>query len=137
MALGAKLAHCLRPSDIVLLRGGLGAGKTTLARGIIRALCGNIPVPSPTYTLVQTYEAHGFDIWHFDLYRLEHESEIWELGVDDAFETAVCLMEWPQRIAPLLSGNELEISIDIGETTRIVTLKGPTHWKKRLAHVFT
>ena len=135
--LGEKLTPLLRLGDIVLLSGGLGAGKTTLARGIVRALCGDIDVPSPTYTLVQTYECSGFDIWHFDLYRLQHENEIWELGIEDAFENGVCLLEWPQRISGLLTGNELEILIEIGETTRTVTISGTEHWGDRLAHVIT
>jgi len=132
MALGAKIGAVLCAGDIVLLRGGLGAGKTTLARGLITALCGMQDVPSPTYTLVQTYTAPDFDIWHFDLYRLERESDVWELGIEEAFENGVCLIEWPERIEDLLSGGELCIEIEITGTGRTAIITGNHSWEARL-----
>lgn len=101
-ALGAKLAAVLRPGDLVTLSGGLGAGKTALARAIIRTLMGDprLDVPSPTFSLVQPYEAHGLRILHADLYRLLAEREAEELGLDDP--EAIVLVEWPER-APALA----------------------------------
>ncbi len=98
-ALGAVLALRLRPGDAVCLYGPLGAGKTTLARGLIRAFMGpDEEVPSPTFTLVQLYDGPDFPISHFDLYRLEQASEADELGLDEALEDGAVLIEWPQRL---------------------------------------
>ena len=103
-ALAARLARVLSPGDTVLLSGHLGAGKTHLARALIRALIGPggeaEPVPSPTFTLVQTYETARGEVWHADLYRLGERSEVDELGLDTAMGVAICLVEWPDRLAP-------------------------------------
>ena len=131
-ALGAALALVARGGDVLLLRGGLGAGKTTLARGFIMALTGEDEVPSPTYTLVQTYDGPGFDIWHFDLYRLENENDVWELGIEEAIEHNVCLIEWPGRIEGLLTGSELSIEISITEKGRAAVITGDEKWRQRL-----
>ncbi len=131
-ALGAKLAHLFSPGDVISLRGDLGAGKTSLARGAIRALCETDEVPSPTYTLVQTYDAPTFGIWHFDLYRLENPQDVWELGIEEALEEGVCLIEWPERIENLLSGAELNIYIAFDKTGRTATLSGNADWAERL-----
>ncbi len=131
-AQGAWLAELLRPGDIVLLRGNLGAGKTSFARGLIQALLKGAEVPSPTFTLVQTYKAPAFEIWHFDLYRLQNESEIWELGIEEALERGVCLIEWPQSIAGLLSGAELEIVLRFSGKGRVVKFFGNEKWEARL-----
>lgn len=83
----------------MLLSGPIGAGKSHLARSIIHTLLGaEVEVPSPTFTLVQTYDGPGFEIWHADLYRLSLPEEADELGLFDAFETALCLVEWPDRL---------------------------------------
>ena len=129
---GAELANLLRASDVVVLRGDLGAGKTSLARGTIEALCDVTEVPSPTYTLVQTYAAPKFDIWHFDLYRLEAPEDVWELGIEEALEDGVCLIEWPERIEALLSGAELNIEIKFADDGRTATLSGGPEWEARL-----
>ena len=100
--LGSKLIKVLNKGDVLAITGELGAGKTTLARGIIQAEKGNIEVPSPTYTLVQTYDMENFELWHCDMYRLETPSDAYELGLFDAFEDAVCVIEWPEKLGSLL-----------------------------------
>ncbi|KPQ06924.1 MAG: tRNA threonylcarbamoyl adenosine modification protein YjeE [Rhodobacteraceae bacterium HLUCCA12] len=97
----ARLAPMLRAGDVLLLEGPIGAGKTHFARALIQSLL-PVPedVPSPTFTLVQTYEGAAFEIWHADLYRLTHPDEAVELGLTEAFETALCLVEWPDRLGP-------------------------------------
>ena len=97
--LGARLARLLEPGDAILLEGGLGAGKTTLARGVIEALTGEKDAPSPTYTLVQPYETdQGLVLLHADLYRLEDPEELDELGLDEALDHGAALIEWPDRM---------------------------------------
>lgn len=98
---GAALGLALRPGDAVLLEGPLGAGKSALARAAIRARAGAGEVPSPTYTLVQTYEAPDAVLWHADLYRLSGPDEAAELGLDAAFAQDIALVEWPERLGPL------------------------------------
>ena len=132
MALGAWLAPYLRAADVVLLKGGLGAGKTTWARGLICSLLGDTEVPSPTYTLVQTYNAPDFEIYHFDLYRLKQENEIWELGIDEALDDGICVIEWPERIEGLLNGTELTIALNIKDDRRVAILTGNDEWEARL-----
>jgi len=102
--LGATLAERLRPGDVVALRGALGAGKTTLARAILRAAAGDpaLIVPSPTFTLVEVYETPRGPYWHFDLYRLETPEQVFELGWEEALAEGVVLIEWPERLGSLL-----------------------------------
>ena len=102
-ALAQSLSGRLKPGDVLLLSGHLGSGKSHFARALIRARLQTpeLPVPRPTFTLVQTYAAlDGAEIWHADLYRLGDPGELIELGLDDALETAICLIEWPDRMAP-------------------------------------
>jgi len=97
--LGAALARILRPGDALCLSGPLGAGKTELARGLIRALAGpEEEVPSPTFTLVQLYDTPGLPLAHFDLYRLEKPGEADELGLEEALIDGAAVIEWPQRL---------------------------------------
>jgi len=104
--LGEWLSTALRPGDVVLLHGQIGAGKSHLARALIRARLGRMEdVPSPTFTLVQTYATDEAEIWHADLYRLTQLDEITELGLEAAFETAICLIEWPERLGDLAPKN--------------------------------
>lgn len=126
--LGAILAKHLRAGDTVLLHGPIGAGKTHLARALIQARLGVAEdVPSPSFTLVQTYGADADEIWHADLYRLSHPDEVLELGLGDAFATAICLVEWPDRLGKLTPANALRITLsDEGEGRRAV-LSGETH----------
>lgn len=101
-ALAHKLSTALKGGDVLLLSGDLGAGKTHFARSLIQHLLAadglSEDVPSPTFTLVQTYHTAAVDIWHADLYRLTDGQELWELGLEEAFETAICLVEWPERL---------------------------------------
>ena len=118
---GARLARALAPGDAVMLSGGLGAGKSALARAVVRALLGapDAEVPSPSYTLVNVYETPRGEVWHADLYRLADMSETAELGLDDAFDTAIVLLEWPERLGAALPARRLEIALEIaGETAR-------------------
>ena len=102
--LAADVASVLKPGDLVTLSGDLGAGKTAFARALIRHLAGDeaLDVPSPTFTLVQTYALPRFAVVHADLYRVTHAGELAELGVDEAAENAVVLLEWPDRAAEVL-----------------------------------
>lgn len=121
-ALGLRLA----PGDCLLLEGEVGAGKTHFARCLIQALL-DIPedVPSPTYTLVQTYPGRHGEIWHADLYRLSDITEIEELGLLEAFETAICLVEWPDRLGDLTPPNALVLRLDAptGDDNRVLTFE--------------
>jgi tRNA threonylcarbamoyladenosine biosynthesis protein TsaE len=134
-ALGAALAPLLRPRDIVALRGDLGAGKTTLARGLIRALAGDnaLSVPSPTFTLVEIYDTPAGPLWHLDLYRLNAAEEAWELGIEQGFAEAIVLIEWPQRLGDLLPPKRLDLSLAVDGEERRATLRGPGDWAQRLA----
>lgn len=114
--LGTWLADRLRAGDCLLLSGPIGAGKSHLARALIRARLGRFEdVPSPTFTLVQTYQA-DVEIWHADLYRLSHPDEVLELGLDEAFSTAICLIEWPDRLGKLAPKNAVLVTLStLGE----------------------
>jgi len=110
------LARTLRSGDVVLLSGNVGSGKTHFARSLIQSLLITPEdVPSPTFTLVQTYETQRGPIWHADLYRLTSVSEIEELGLTDAFIDAICLVEWPDRLADLRPRDALDITLSAGD----------------------
>lgn len=114
VALGAQL----RAGDTVLLSGSVGAGKSHFARALIQsrlAALGRVEdVPSPTFTLVQTYALDGVELWHADLYRLHDPRECDELGLDQAFETAICLVEWPDRLGKWAPASALRLEIGPG-----------------------
>ena len=136
IALAQQLAPLLRPGDVVALSGDLGAGKTAFARAVIRALCGSDEeVPSPTFTLVQTYDAPAATIWHFDLYRLSRADDALELGWEEARGEGIILVEWPDRVGPLLPLKRLniELSYATAEGARTAALKGSGVWAERLA----
>lgn len=112
--LGAGLAARLKPGDVIGLKGDLGAGKTTLARAIIRAAMNDphLIVPSPTFTLVETYDTPLGPYWHFDLYRLETPEQIYELGWEEALAEGVVLVEWPERLGVLLP-DHLSVTLEV------------------------
>ncbi|MBN8632893.1 MAG: tRNA (adenosine(37)-N6)-threonylcarbamoyltransferase complex ATPase subunit type 1 TsaE [Rhodobacterales bacterium] len=124
-ALGRRLAGLTRPGDVILLDGPIGAGKSCLARAFIRARLGRAEeVPSPSFTLVQVYEADGVEIWHADLYRLSHPDEVWELGLDDAFRTAICLVEWPNRLGRHVPDTALWLKLQAAGEGRRALISG-------------
>jgi len=115
--LGQEVAARLCSGDAVCLYGPLGAGKSTLARALIRALTDDAEeVPSPTFTLVQTYEGHCFPVAHFDLYRLKAPSEAFEIGLDEALEVGAVVIEWPERLGQALPPDRLAIHLAPGES---------------------
>jgi len=138
-AFATRVAAAARPGDVIALSGELGAGKTSFARAFIRARGGadgfRGEVPSPTFTLVQTYELPGGMVWHFDLYRLRAAEEAWELGIEDAFRDGISLIEWPARLGNLLPARRLDIAFDFGAApdARRAMLTGDAHWAARLA----
>ena len=111
-AWAAQLGAKLSAGDTVLLNGPVGAGKTHFARALIQSILTHPEdIPSPTFTLVQTYDTTRGALWHADLYRVSTDTEIDELGLLEAFETAICLVEWPDRLGPLLPENALSIDL--------------------------
>jgi tRNA threonylcarbamoyl adenosine modification protein YjeE len=132
--LGAQIAAALKPGDAVALAGDLGAGKTTLARAMLRALQVGEDVPSPTFTLVQHYEAPRLNIDHFDLYRIEDESEVEQLGLDEALQGGAALIEWPERAGARLPPDTLRIEMEVaGAHSRRAIVSGPVEWASRLS----
>ena len=122
--LGSKLIKVLTKGDVLAITGELGAGKTTLARGIIQSENGEIEVPSPTYTLVQTYDMENFELWHCDMYRLETPEDAYELGLFDAFQDAVCVIEWPEKLGSLLPKKIYKIDLKFNNEGRTAYLEG-------------
>ncbi|RYH04235.1 tRNA (adenosine(37)-N6)-threonylcarbamoyltransferase complex ATPase subunit type 1 TsaE [Salipiger sp. IMCC34102] len=134
--LAAQIAPLLRAGDTALLDGDIGAGKTTFARALIQTRLGRAEdVPSPTFTLVQTYAADEVEIWHCDLYRLTAPDEVMELGLSQAFETAICLIEWPDRLGSDAPPAALHCQFTAGADAHHLTLSGPAAWADRLAPV--
>ncbi len=119
-----KLAKTLKAGDILALYGDLGVGKSVFCRALIRMMTNNpdLNVPSPTFSLVQTYECEKFEIWHFDLYRLEHGEELYELGWEEALAGNLTLIEWPERIEGFMPAEAKVITFtDLSETIRKIT----------------
>lgn len=130
-ALGARIAAVLAPGDAVALEGELGAGKSALARAVLKALGVDEEVPSPTFTLVQRYETARLTVAHFDLYRVEREEEIDELGLDEALAEGAALIEWPERAGARLPADALHVQLAItGAESRLARLRGPARWAK-------
>ncbi|MEY1557085.1 tRNA (adenosine(37)-N6)-threonylcarbamoyltransferase complex ATPase subunit type 1 TsaE [Yoonia sp. R2331] len=129
----AAIAPLLRAGDTLLLSGEIGAGKSAFARALIRARLGwEEDVPSPTFTLVQTYDDADLTIWHCDLYRLTDPQEVFELGLDEALETAVCLIEWPDRLGQQAPPGALQLKFTAGDPAHHLTLSMPGNWAERL-----
>ena len=127
-ALGARIAGELRIGDCVALQGDLGAGKTTLARAILRALGVSEAIPSPTFTLVQSYETERLRIRHYDLYRIENPAELDELGLEDALIDGAVLVEWPERAGNRLPQDALYLKLSMDAAGRRASLSGPARW---------
>jgi tRNA threonylcarbamoyladenosine biosynthesis protein TsaE len=129
--LGARLAGVARAGDVITLSGPLGVGKTELARGFIGALGHDGDVPSPSFAIVQPYEALEPPVWHVDLYRIEDPAELDELGLDAAAD-AVLLVEWPERAAAATWPDALHLLLDFGQNgDRILTAEVPPSWEGR------
>ncbi len=138
-ALAQALAPMLRPGDTLLLAGRIGAGKTHFARALIQARLAAAgrteDVPSPTYTLVQVYDDGIAELWHADLYRLTGPDETHELGLEEAFEGAICLVEWPDRLGDLAPSNALRLRLALGkhEAARVLTIEAEGGgWEDRI-----
>lgn len=136
--LARSLGAMLSPGDVILLHGDIGAGKTHFARALIQSLQDPPEdVPSPTFTLVQTYDTQKGDLWHADLYRLTSPDECVELGLADAFDTAICLIEWPDRLEDLVPEDSLHLRFsmaDDDEDARLLDISGNnTRWADALA----
>ena len=130
-AAGARLARLVRRGDVVALSGPLGVGKTMLARGFLRALGHLGEVPSPTFAIVQPYEALDPPVWHVDLYRIERPDELDEIGLDSAVD-AVLLVEWPERAGASAWPEALRLSLDFAEAgARRLTAQVPPAWEDR------
>lgn len=134
-AFGGRLAGLIRPGDVIALRGALGAGKTELARALIRAHAGAaIEVPSPSFTLVQDYALGALTIRHIDLYRIGDPAELLELGLDAPGPDEAWLIEWPERAEALLPADRLDVVLDQGAEpdARLVRLRAGPSWQDRL-----
>lgn len=122
--LAEALAKSAKKGDVYFLRGDLGAGKTTFARHFIRFFLGaNEPVPSPTFTLIQSYDTDNFPIWHIDLYRLTSSEEVLELGLEEIFKDGVSLIEWPERLGSYGPDHWIEVNIKEDSAGRTATIK--------------
>ena len=132
--LGAAIAAALRPGEAVCLSGPLGAGKSTLARALVRALTTpDEEVPSPTFTLVQFYEGGRLSVAHFDLYRLSSADEAYEIGLDEALDEGAAVIEWPERLGSQLPPDRLDVEITAGDDVdgRHVRLEPHGAWEGR------
>lgn len=143
--LAQRLAGRLSPGDVLLLEGEIGAGKTHFARSLIQSRLAKTgiveDVPSPTFTLVQIYDDTKCELWHFDLYRLTHPEEAQELAIEEAFDEAICIIEWPDRLDDLRPSDALTMSFETSDNTEepdhrtIRFSSGDPRWTDVLAEV--
>ena len=132
LAFGRKLGRAIRAGDVVTLTGQLSAGKTTLVRGLLAALGHEGEVPSPSFAIVQPYEALDPPVWHVDLYRIENASDLDELGLDDIGEDGVLIIEWPEHAGPDAWPEALALSLAVEEGgARALTAEVPASWEGR------
>ena len=138
-AFAEKLATYLKTGDIVTFEGTLGAGKTEFCRALIHSIGYNEDVPSPTFSLLQTYEPALDDyetpaVWHLDLYRLENSEDVLELGIEDGFETAITLIEWPDKMGSYLPEEHLKVTLFMAEHegARHIELSCTDYWLPKL-----
>ena len=137
-ALGGRLASVLEGGEIIYLQGELGAGKTTLVRGLLRGLGHGDKVKSPTYTLVEQYDLASKHIYHFDLYRLNDPEELEDMGIRDYCEAnSVCLFEWPERASGVVPPADLIISIAHAGSARDVEIRARTETGQSLLATIT
>lgn len=143
-AFAGRLAPHLKTSDVIAFDGALGAGKTEFCRALIHALGYHEDVPSPTFNLVQIYSPPHDDqvtptVWHMDLYRLEEPEDVFELGIEEAFDTGVTLLEWPSKMGTYLPAGFLTLRLEIESdgTSRKLIVLGGTSWKERLKELFS
>ena len=133
--LAGRLAAMIGPGDVVALWGDLGCGKTSLVRALVRQALGDdlAEVPSPTFTLVQTYDLPMGILWHFDLYRIGAPDELEELGWDEARASGIAVVEWPDRLGPLLPADRLDIHLEFGDAPGTRRVHGVAHgsWSGR------
>ena len=137
--LARRIAGVARGGDVIALAGDLGVGKTRFARAFIDALTGDAEeVPSPTFTLLQTYESPAGTIWHFDLYRLSRPAEAYELGIEDAFAGGIAIIEWPDRLQGLLPSQRLDIALSFAgdANARSAQVVGHGDWADRVQELF-
>lgn len=131
--LARRIGTVIAGGDCLLLEGQIGAGKTFFARALIRSLVGEgEDVPSPTFTLVQSYTSPKGEIWHCDLYRLTSPDEVMELGLDLAFDTAITLIEWPDRLGDLAPSSALRLRFAANAAGHSVELLATPDWSRRL-----
>ena len=134
LELGRRLADLARPGDVIALSGPLGAGKTSIARGLLAALGLEEEAPSPSFAIVQPYEPPEvrFPVLHVDLYRIDDPSEAEELGLDDARYDSLLIVEWPERLGDAAWHDALWLSLDVApDGARVLTAKVPAAWKDR------
>lgn len=132
LALGRKLAALLRPGDVVTLSGALSAGKTTLVRGLLAALGHKGEVPSPSFAIVQPYDALNPPVWHVDLYRIENAADLYELGLNDIRQDGVLIIEWPEHAGPDAWPQALALSLQVSDNgSRALTAEVPASWEGR------
>lgn len=130
--LGAAISANLWPGDVIALFGDLGAGKTTLTRGLLRGLGFEGDVASPTFPIVQPYEELRVPVWHVDLYRIEDAGEVDELALDEARQDAALVIEWPERLGRRLWPEALRLSLEVGRAgSRSLTAIVPPAWGGR------
>lgn len=133
--IATKIAKIIEMGDTITLSGDLGVGKTSFVQLLINSLAGQkIEVTSPTFNILNIYKFDEIEVWHFDLYRLKSKNEVYELGIEDAYNNVISLIEWPGIISSLLPKDRLEIDLAfpqdlvIGEEARIITLRAFGKW---------